>query len=272
MENRFRTVEISDPAFERDHLRFITVKTDHLKGRGDVCVFTPPVNQNVADLPVVILLHGVYGSAWSWPLKSGIHLQAMKWINEGSIPPMVIAMPSDGLWGDGSGYVPHNGFDFEKWIAEDIPCLLKEHIEGVTGNSPFFISGLSMGGFGALKIGVKYHHVFQAAGAHSSITEIGQMKIFVEEELSEYLQADMKDEDVLSTILAHRENIIPFRFDCGMNDMLIEQNRELHRQLEHHSIPHEYAEHPGEHEWTYWKEHIKDSFFFFARHLKIKKS
>ena len=68
----FRTTEISDPKFESDNLRFITVKSKNLKGRGDICVFVPPM-QNVENLPLVILLHGVYGSAWVWSKKAGVH-------------------------------------------------------------------------------------------------------------------------------------------------------------------------------------------------------
>ncbi|MEO6188400.1 MAG: hypothetical protein ABIO82_02545, partial [Ginsengibacter sp.] len=108
--SKFRTIEISDPRFENNHLRFVTVKTPNLKGRGDICVFVPPSIKTELDTPVVILLHGVYGSAWSWPVSTGVHLQAMRMIERDEIPPMVIAMPSDGLWGDGSAYLAHNGY------------------------------------------------------------------------------------------------------------------------------------------------------------------
>jgi len=69
--SKFRTTEISDPEFESNHLRFITVKTPNLKGRGDICVFVPPV-ENLKDIPIVTLLHGVYGSAWIWAHKAGV--------------------------------------------------------------------------------------------------------------------------------------------------------------------------------------------------------
>ena len=64
--SKFRTIEISDPQFESGDLRFITVKSQHLKGRGDICVFVPPMELPDQSVPVIILLHGVYGSAWSW--------------------------------------------------------------------------------------------------------------------------------------------------------------------------------------------------------------
>src|SRR3546814_17506690 len=99
----FRTLEQSDPRFERDNRRFMTVKSSSRRGRGDIVVYVPP--DCPADVPVAVLLHGVYGSAWSWALSSGVHVQAEAAIRRGELSPMVLAMPSDGLWGDGSGYV-----------------------------------------------------------------------------------------------------------------------------------------------------------------------
>src|ERR1700761_4160305 len=100
--SKFRTIEVSDPQFENDNLRLMTVKSANLKGRGDVCVYVPAETKATHTLPIVLLLHGVYGSAWSWPLRTGVHLLADKMIKAGELPPMIIAMPSDGLWGDGS--------------------------------------------------------------------------------------------------------------------------------------------------------------------------
>ena len=265
---RFRTVEISDPRFEKDHLRFITVKTPHLKGRGDICLFVPPGIDPDKSYPVVILLHGVYGSCWSWALKTGVHLQALEMIKKGIIPPVVIAMPSDGLWGDGSGYVSHDHKNFEKWIALDVPDLLEEIIEGVTKDSPFFISGLSMGGFGSLKIGIKYTERFKAVSALSAITNLKQMELFVEEGLENYKQKEVTDEDVYETILQNKDHLPPLYFDCGDKDPLLVFNRDLHSRLLAGGIAHVYKEHPGGHEWPYWEKHISESLLFFAEQMK----
>ncbi|MCE6991844.1 alpha/beta hydrolase family protein [Dyadobacter sp. CY323] len=265
--SRFRTAEISDPRFEKDHLRFITVKSPHLKGRGDICVFAPPDLGDAQSVPVIILLHGVYGSAWSWAYGTGVHIRAMGMIKGGEIPPVIIAMPSDGLWGDGSAYLPHHQCDFEKWIAEDVCDVLAEKIVGVDNDSPFFLGGLSMGGFGALRIGAKYGNRFSGIAAHSSITRLEQMELFVVESLDNYRQEDQVDEDVLSTFIRYRENLPPIRFDCGTSDQLIEHNRALHREMEKFGIPHEYAEHSGGHEWSYWEKHVIESIRFFVAQL-----
>ncbi len=265
---QFRTIEISNPRFENDFIRYITVKSKYLKGRGDICVFVPAGIEEMNDCPLVILLHGVYGSFWSWTLSGGVHISVLELIKKKLIPPMVIAMPSDGLWGDGSAYLPHHGYDFEKWIAEDVPAAVKQCVPALTNESKLFIGGLSMGGFGALKIGVKYNHLFTAISAHSSITSLHQMKFFVEENMDNYLQKDKAEEDVFQTILKNKSHLPAIRFDCGLSDFLLEDNRILHRQLFENNILHEYKEYEGGHEWSYWQEHIIDSILFFSRFLK----
>jgi putative tributyrin esterase len=267
----FRTVEISNPRFENDFLRYITVKSENLKGRGDICVFVPPGIEEMTDCPLVILLHGVYGSSWSWALNGGVHISAFDLIKKKLIPPVTIAMPSDGLWGDGSGYLPHHNSDFEKWIAEDVAAAVQKCIPAVTNESKMFIGGLSMGGFGAFKIGVKYHDIFTAISAHSPITNVEQMRPFVEENLENYLQNDKTEEDVFATILKYKAHLPAISFDCGLSDPLLENNRLLHQQLVENNIIHEYEEYKGGHDWSYWQQHVIDSILFFSRFLNRAK-
>lgn len=260
---KFRSTEISDPGCESDNLRFITVKTPNLKGRGDICVFVPPI-KNLKNIPLVILLHGVYGSAWVWPFKGGAHQTALRLMLNKDISPMVIAMPSDGLWGDGSGYIPHSDRNFERWIIDDVPAAVIENIPAISEKSVRFISGLSMGGFGALRLGIKYANLFKAVSAHSAITHLEQMALFVEEPLECYFQKDNHEHSVWEMIKSHKGTLPRLRFDCGTEDQLIAYNRELNRQLLSHHIEHIYTEFPGSHEWPYWQEHLKDTLRFFS--------
>ena len=263
----FKSIEVSNPRFENDFLRYITVKTGNLKGRGDICVFVPPGIEDIKSCPLIILLHGVYGSSWSWALSGGVHISVLEMIRTKVIPPVTIAMPSDGLWGDGSAYLPHNNFNFEKWIAEDVPAAIKQCIPEVDDQSKILIGGLSMGGFGAFKIGVKYHEIFTAVAAHSSITNIAQMGLLVEENVENFSQEDKTEEDILATILKYKDNLPAISFDCGSSDPQLENNRLLHRQLLENNIRHDYEEYSGGHDWPYWREHIIDSMLFFSRFL-----
>jgi putative tributyrin esterase len=259
--SRFRTIEVSDPRFEHEALRHVTVKSAALRARGDISLYIP--GDAMGAVPVVILLHGVYGSHWSWAFQGGAHRTAERMIRDGEIPPMILAMPSDGLWGDSSGYIGHSGQDVEAWIAEEVPLAVQEVTPLAATNSPRFLAGLSMGGFGALRIGAKHGANFLGVSGHSSITEIEQLRQLTEEDVPSLVQAP-EDRTLLAAILANRYHLPAIRFDCGRTDYLIEANRELHARLDEAGIPHGYDEFAGGHEWPYWEEHLADSLRFFA--------
>ena len=214
------------------------------------------------------LFHGVYGSCWCWSQKAGAHYTAQRLIDQAKIHPMVIAMPSDGLWGDGSAYLSHHGQNFEKWIVEDVPAAIRQNIPQCSETSSLFIAGLSMGGFGALRIVAKYPGIFSGISGHSSITSLDQMCLFDNERLSNYQQANQVDEDVFSTVQVNKDKPPPLRFDCGKTDELIEYNRKLHQQMEDAGIPHIYEEFEGGHQWSYWEKHLVDTLIFFDNLLK----
>lgn len=260
----YRNIELSDPRFERDSLRLLTFGSPALKGRGDVTLFVPPQVETLHDVPLVILLHGVYGSHWSWALSGGAHLTTQQLIEQKRIRPMVIAMPSDGLWGEGSGYVPHAAADYERWVIDDVVGCVTELMPSLSGHSPLFLSGLSMGGYGALRLGAKYARRVRGISAHSSVTQLRQLKNFVSDIMNAYTACNNEDElDVLCWMKRHRDQLPPLRFDCGTNDSLIEANRELDHALTELDIPHLYQEFPGAHTWEYWQEHLTDTLLFF---------
>ena len=261
--SKFRTIHISNPEYETANLRYITVKSSNLKGRGDISVYVPS-DKEYQSLPLILLLHGVYGSHWSWTHYAGIHLKMDNWIASNDLPPLVLAMPSDGLWGDGSGYLSHASIDFEKWIAQDALDAVFETIQQVDEKSRLFIAGLSMGGFGALRIGANYHWKFEGISGLSSITHINQMKMFVEEDLCHFKQPNPVNESVWETLASHKSNLPRLRFDCGLQDPLLDVNRELHQQLKRLDIQHVYEEFNGAHNWAYWEKHILRTLQFFV--------
>ncbi|MDQ3686789.1 MAG: alpha/beta hydrolase-fold protein [Acidobacteriota bacterium] len=260
----YRTIELSDPQFEHDHLRLLTFKSPALAGRGDVTIFVPPGCEEREALPLILLLHGVYCSHWAWSLKGGAHLTALKLIGQNLIGPVVIAMPSDGLWGDGTGYVPHQSADYERWIMEDVVGCVTEVLPCLGAQSELFIAGLSMGGYGALRLGARYARRVSGISGHSSLTHSDQLARFVEEPVAAGEASRGEDMHVLYWMKENKEILPPLRFDCGTSDDLIEENRKLHRALIAHDISHQYFEFEGDHSWPYWREHIKDTLLFFA--------
>src|SRR6267143_5460989 len=255
----FFTTEVSFHEFEFDHLRWITVKSNALRRRADITLYVPPVLPMDSSLDIVILLHGVYDSHWAWAMKAGVHKTADRLMEQGKLRPMALAMPSDGLYGDGSGYLPHQNENYEKWIVEDLITVVREQVVGVHEKSKIFITGLSMGGYGAMRLGAKYPGVFTSFSGLSSVTEFSQIALFLvgndDRELSKNVRSK---ESVLECILANKERLPHFRFDCGTEDLLIDFNRQLHQKLDENNIQHTYIEYPGGHEWDYWRKHVED--------------
>lgn len=262
----FRTIKVSQSRFEHAGLRHVTVKSRALGRRVDLTLFVPSGFEDGAGLPLVTLLHGVYSSHWAWAYNAGAHLTAARMIAEGEIPPLVLAMPSDGLWGDGSGYVVHEEADYESWIVQEVPLVIEEAAAAFSLRSPRFLAGLSMGGYGTLRLGAKYGSVYQAISAHSSITSLSELEEFVEQ-LPDLAGREGAGHSVLQAILNNRQNLPAIRFDCGVDDPLLNANRLLHEGLSEAGIEHRYEEFPGGHEWSYWEEHLVDTLRFFGAHL-----
>src|ERR1700722_1792952 len=261
MTKKFPNAQLSAPLPANRNLRFLNFRGEALGHRGDVVLFTPPEIEGLDRAPLLLLLHGVYGCQWNWWLNGGIDSIAMEMRRDGSMAPMMIAMPSDGLWGDGSGYVRHAHADYEKWIVDDIPDCLRELFPWLHPEK-FFIAGLSMGGFGALRLSMKYASRVQGISAHSAITKVGQLSQFIPFPAEAFQFAGKSDTDILHWAEINRGLLPPLRFDCGTEDSLIEANRELHRTLTSMNVRHEYKEFSGGHDWPYWTAHVRQTLAF----------
>ncbi len=257
MADFFHTIELSDPAFERDGLRLVTVKSRALGRRTDVTVWVPE-KESVGTL--LILLHGVYGSHWVWSLKGGVHRTAQRMLTDGEIEPMIIAMPGDGLGRDGSGYLPWPEADVERFLLDEVPEIARIAAPALRADAKLALAGLSMGGYGALRLGGKFADRFSAISAHSAIMDIEDLAPFIEEPLSDYLACAPRQElSALHWLRLHREHLPPLRFDCGVEDSLLPNNRRLHEALQNEGIAHDYTEFPGGHDWPYWQQHVAET-------------
>ncbi len=266
MPRMFRTLEVSDPALSPPGLRFVTVKSAALGQRADLLLFVPPQAATLQDLPLVLLLHGAFSSHWAWAFQGGAHLTAQRLIDAGDIPPLVLAMPSDGLWGDGSGYVAHGQQDFERWIVDEVPAAVRAACSACSDASPLCIAGLSMGGFGALRLAGRYPRRFVAAAGHSSVTEAAQLDALMAETRAGWA-ATPADRGVFAALREATAPLPALRFDCGRDDPFMGVNRQLHAELQAAGIAHDYAEHDGGHGWAYWARHLQDTLRFFGQTL-----
>lgn len=270
----FLTYEITPLEHLRDGLGSITVYSKNLGGRGDITFYLPADYSQYESLPIVILLHGVYGSHWAWADKGRVHLVAEELIKQGEIGPVILAMPSDGLYKLGSFYEAYDHADYEKWVTQDVIAALKEGIPQANDNSKLAISGLSMGGYGALKLGVKYPELFQAFSGMSSITKFDEYKKFVklgepEDNTASFIGINQRPDliDIFTEKKNKGKDISPFIFDCGLDDLLYDGNQIFHQQLLDADIPHCYKTPSGCHEWSYWEKQVREHLVFLGQYI-----
>lgn len=267
---RFRTVEISNPAFEHEGVVHVTVKSPALRRRADVTVAVPePEPCDGEPLPAVVLLHGVYGSHWGWTGSGGAHRTLRRLTASGEIGSMVLVMPSDGLFGDGSGYVRLAGEDAEAWIVDEVVQAARLAVPG-TGSGGVCIGGLSMGGFGALRLAARHPQRYVAAAGMSSITDLAQMRYFVEEDVEATYPVPENERSVADLMVAAGARLPPVHLDCGRDDPLLEANRRLQAALDGAGIAHEYVEPEGGHSWDYWSANLERVLRFFDRVLRAR--
>jgi putative tributyrin esterase len=258
---RFRNATLS-PAVDGHGTRMLTVYSAALGRRADITLSIPEAN--VADrLPLLILLHGVHGSHWNWWALGGLAENLRELKTEGDACTFVIAMPSDGHWGAGTAYVPHSSFNAEAWIMEDVPEAVKSVLPNVD-TTRLYLAGLSMGGYGAIRLGMKYADRVAGISAHSSVTSIEQLQDFVQDPMSEYLWSGAENVDIMHWAWRNRERVPPLRFDCGKEDSLLPGNRALHDALTESGIEHVYEEFEGGHTWDYWRTHLLRTLRFMS--------
>ena len=178
MTKQFPNAQLSRPLPGNENLRFLNFAATPSARRRCPAV-PPPRNSNVAALAAAVaLMHGVYGCQWNWWLNGDIVSTATDMLRMGAWLPMMIAMPSDGLWGDGTGYVPHAHADYEKWIADDVPGCLRELFPQLIRE--IFSRRAFDGWLGAMRI---RHEVsgsrVPGISAHSSITHVSQLSQFI---------------------------------------------------------------------------------------------
>ncbi|MEM9920428.1 MAG: alpha/beta hydrolase-fold protein, partial [Bacteroidota bacterium] len=152
----------------------------------------------------------------------------------------------------------------EQWIVEEVPRAVREMIGQATADSPMFLAGLSMGGYGAMRLGAKYPDRFRAFSGLSSVTRLQDLSQFIDEEI-DLGRVDTRERDLIDVLRDRSGRLPPFRFDCGTEDSLLDANRLLHAELEQAGIPHQYEEFPGGHEWSYWEQHLEDTLLFFQQ-------
>jgi S-formylglutathione hydrolase FrmB len=219
--------------------------------------------------PVVYLLHGSGGDYTDWTANSHIGKLADRYH-------VILVMPDGGResWYIDSPVDPRSRY--ETYVGTEVVAYIDQHFRTIAAKQARAITGLSMGGFGALHIALDRPDQFGAAGSISGAVdprgcenEPGIEQVFGDPARDAgFWSSEAIVENARSLGDAH----IALTIDCGVNDSLVQSNRTLHERLVELGVPHDYAERPGGHTWKYWANAVQYQVLFFAgafRHAHV---
>lgn len=204
------------------------------------------------------LLHGYLDNYVDWTSKSRIR----QWAEEKNL---CVVMPS----GDNAFYIDHpeTGNNYGQFVGEELVEITRRMFPLSHRREDTFIGGLSMGGFGAMRNGLKYHDTFGAIVSFSGVLEYferwknapeGTDCSFEEGLFGSLDQAEHTDKNPiwLAKELAGKENLPRIYISCGTEDRLIEHNRNFRDLLREKGYNLTYEESPGNHNWYFWDQEI----------------
>ena len=210
--------------------------------------------------PVVYLLHGAQGSYRDWPKKADLRSLASQY--------GVIIVCPDGQdsWYFDSPIDPK--FQFETYVVYELRNYIETHYRTLNHSKYRAITGLSMGGHGALWLAWRHPDIYGSCGSMEGGVDIYNFpnRWKVNERLGEFESNKevWREHSVMSLVptLEPGQNIV---IDAGKNDIFIEANNALHEALDKQGIPHDYTVRPGKHSWSFWVNALDYQMLFFFK-------
>ncbi len=210
------------------------------------------------------LLHGIFGSYTDW--VCGTRLQRYAEDKD-----LAVVMPS----GDNSFYVdrPEEGNNYGQFVGQELVELTRKIFPLSHAREDTFLGGLSMGGYGAMRNGLRYSDTFGYIVSLSGALHLEEIAARTKKsgsllESRSYAQAcfgDLtkllgSDKDPKALIRMRKEDSKPIPkiyMACGLSDSLLEANRAMAAYLQEQGVSVTYEEGPGGHDWDFWDAYIK---------------
>jgi len=256
------TLQIASAAMNKTYNAAVVTPNSYAKGK--------------TNYPVLYLLHGAYGHFRDWLKSTPNENLVTDLADQYNI---IIVMTEGETFSFYLDSPVNKESQFDTFITQEVIQKVDATYRTISNKNGRVITGLSMGGHGALYLSSKHPDLFCAAGSMSGAVDMNMMlnpdnlertkklltPIFGDEVLSPATYAKYA---VLDRIDLFKANKMPLIIDCGVDDFLIETNRELHRRLVYNKIPHDYTERPGAHTWEYWNNSLPYHVLFFSKILK----
>lgn len=210
------------------------------------------------------LLHGIFGNYTDWVNGTRIHRYAEE--ND-----LAVVMPS----GDNSFYLdqPESMNNYGDFIGRELVELTRRIFPLSREREDTYIGGLSMGGYGAVRTGLKYHDTFGAIVALSSaliVDGLGdrtndtpnpiERRDYAESvfgDLDTVLDSDKNPKYLVEQLKKDGAKIPEIYMACGQDDFLLDANKDFAAFLQDNGVRATFEVGPGNHEWDFWDTYIK---------------
>jgi putative tributyrin esterase len=297
----------------RGRVRPDTTRSQALGVQKRLLVYLPPSyeRERAQRYPVAFYLHGAWGAEDDWVTLGHID-RAMDSLIAAGLPEMIVVLPD----GDDGWYTTWNALNnmavcradtrrpepaetycvpwpkYDEYVARELVAHVDSSYRTLAQREHRGIGGLSMGGYGAVSLALRYPDVFAAAASHSGVlspryagavpyaspTRYAPTVEALRSRYSPALWALMqpafgrdttgwraRDPVVYARqLLGARERAPALFVDVGRDDPFLEQNRAFRADLRALGIRMRYAEWPGKHDWVYWRAHLPESLVWMA--------
>jgi S-formylglutathione hydrolase FrmB len=241
------TVDVPSAAMKRT-IRAVVIKPDIATGNAPVAC------------PVVYLLHGYDGNHQQW-IKTKPDLPDI------ADRSGIIFVCPDGRnsWYIDSPIDPSS--QYETFISNELPAFIDQTCKTIPDSNHRAITGLSMGGHGALFNAMRHSDVFGAAGSMSGALDVRERgtnrSLIVLLGKQEEHPERWENCTVFNQIALLNNHNLAIIFDCGRNDFCFGMNQDFDRELTKAGVNHDYIVRPGEHTHAYWRNSIDYQVLFF---------
>lgn len=215
--------------------------------------------------PVLYLLHGATGCYSDWSKRADLHRLADQY--------SVIIVCPDGQdsWYFDSPIDPT--MQFETYVSHELVNYIDSHYRTHANRFMRAITGLSMGGHGALFLAFRHPDVFWSCGSMSGCMDITQYpdSWHIKDRLGNQTDNPQRWSEHAVCNLVELVKDCPLKpiqnitIDDGLNDIFISNNIALHDQLVKLGIDHDFTVRPGRHSWDYWVNSLDYHMMFFAK-------
>lgn len=220
-----------------------------------------PQRQTAGKVKTLYLLHGMSDDEGTWMRRTSIDRYAEE-------KGLAVVMPDGGL---GWYTDMYRGLAWFRFISGELPALCRRFFPILSDRrEDTFIGGLSMGGYGALKCGLRAPQTFSQVISLSGALDAADTAVnntvpatrrYWEDVFGPAEDVSGSENDLFAAATALTDPALRPRIYmwCGTEDFLYAQNTRMRDHLRALGYDLTYEESPGDHQWKYWDKKIADA-------------